>query len=44
MENPGFQEYFLPLLEFLIDGKVKKRQEIYEKMALVKSLPNDLKN
>ncbi len=44
MENPGFQDYFLPLLEFLIDGKIKKRQEIYEKMALIKNLTNDLKS
>jgi restriction system protein len=33
MENPGFQEYFLPVLAFLGDGKGHFRKEIFERMA-----------
>lgn len=43
MENPGFQEYFLPLLHFLSDQKIKRRQDIYDEMARIKNLSDSLK-
>jgi len=43
MTNPGFQDYFLPILKFLNDGRTQPRREIYEKMAIEFNLSSDLK-
>lgn len=43
MNNPGFQDYFIPVLQVLSTRDLKGRQDIYEKVATVKNLSEDLK-
>lgn len=43
MNNPGFQDYFIPVLQVLSTRDLKGRQDIYEKVATVKNLSEELK-
>ena len=43
MNNPGFQDYFIPVLQALSNGNLKGRQDIYESAAIIKNLTEDQK-
>jgi restriction system protein len=43
MNNPGFQDYFIPVLQVLSNGNLKGRQDIYESAAIIKNLTEDQK-
>lgn len=43
MKNPGFQEYFLPILEYLLNKPAQNRRDIYEGVATIKGLNDEVK-
>lgn len=43
MTNPGFQDYFIPVLQVLSASDLKGRQDIYEMVATIKNLSEELK-
>jgi Restriction endonuclease len=44
MEQPKWDEYLLPELKYLSDGKVHKRHEIIDHVVDVMKLTDELKN
>ncbi|MBO7389793.1 MAG: winged helix-turn-helix domain-containing protein, partial [Oscillospiraceae bacterium] len=43
MENPGFQEYMYPILDYLKNGDVRSKREICDEMANRFQLSDELK-
>jgi restriction system protein len=44
MKNPGFQEYFLPVLQFLENKLPQNRQKVVEEVAKMKGLNDEVKS
>ena len=43
MENPGFQEYMYPILDYLKNGDLRSKREIFEEMANRFQLTDELR-